>query len=118
MCLSAVTNAWSLASCSFHRVLKVADPVRHAEMAEIDDRHDAAPLEVREGQVREVPVVTPGGEPGAMDGWPVTQEADPHLFDQSEIVPPPAVMTAARHLVDAGAAVVDGRVHLRRMMSI
>ena len=38
-------------------VLEIADPVRHPEMAKIDDRDDIEDLEDAEGLVREAPVI-------------------------------------------------------------
>src|SRR5829696_6907997 len=58
------------------RVLKVADPVRHAEVAEIDNRGDVEALQATKCLVREVPVVAIVSKPGAMDGRSTAQEAD------------------------------------------
>ena len=41
------------------RVLEVADPVGHAEVAQVDDGNDAALLQPGERQIGELPVVRP-----------------------------------------------------------
>jgi len=48
-------------------VLKIADPVGNAEMAEVDDRRDVSPAKVRKGQIGEFPVVLPRTEIGAVN---------------------------------------------------
>ena len=44
------------------RVLEIADPVGHAEMAEVDDRNDVEVHQADEGDVGELPVVAPRAE--------------------------------------------------------
>src|SRR4051794_16031152 len=39
------------------RILEVADPVWHPEMAQVDDGHNVAPLQVRESQIDKLPIV-------------------------------------------------------------
>jgi hypothetical protein len=90
-------------------VLEIADPVGHAEMAEVGDRHDVAALEVREGDVGELPVIAAGRQIGAVNRRAVAQIVESHFVDEIEILPPALIMEAGVHLVDADAAVVDGR---------
>jgi hypothetical protein len=91
-------------------VLKVADPVRQAEVAEVDDGDDLATVEVGEGRVCEGPVVAAGAEKRLIDRWAVTQERDAQFLDFVEVGGPLVVVTAGLHLVDADAAVVDGGI--------
>ena len=91
-------------------ILEVADEVRHAEMAEIDDRRDVDLLQVAEGEVGETPVIALRREPGLVDRRAVAEDADVEVLQQLEIGPPVLVMAALLHLVDALAAVVDGRI--------
>ena len=51
-------------------ILEIADPVGHAEMAEVDDRRDVAPLQLGEGQVGELPIVAARAEEGPVSGGP------------------------------------------------
>src|SRR3954452_25404759 len=55
------------------RVLEVADPVRRAEVTEIDDWDDVEALQATECLVREVPVVATVSQPGPVDGWSIAQ---------------------------------------------
>ena len=55
-------------------VLEIADPVGHAEVAEVDDRRDVAPLQLGEGDVGEFPVELVGAEEGAVERRPVAQD--------------------------------------------
>ena len=91
------------------RVLEIADPVGNSEMAEVDDRRDVAPLQLGEGEVGEFPIVLVGAEQGAVERRPVAKEMDAELVDAVEIGLPVPVMAARLHLVDPGAAAVDGR---------
>ncbi len=67
------------------RILEIADPVRHSEMAQIDDRRDVAPLQLGEGEVGEFPVIFAGAEQGAVERRSVAQEMDAELLDAVEI---------------------------------
>ena len=49
------------------RVLEIADPVGHAEMAQVDDRRDLAPLQLGEGEVGKLPVELVGPEISLVD---------------------------------------------------
>ena len=91
------------------RVLEIADPVGHAEMAQIDDRRDVAPLQIGEGQIGEIPVELVGAKVGLVDRRAVAEVIDPDLLDAVEILAPALVMAARRHLVDACLPVIDGR---------
>src|SRR6476469_4541240 len=77
-------------------------------MAEIDDRRDAALFQLREGDVRKLPVELVRTEVGLVDRWPVAEKIDADFLDAVEILAPPVIMSAGLHLVDAGLAVVDG----------
>src|SRR4051794_27254326 len=50
------------------RVLEVADPVGHAEMAEVHHGHDVELQQFTERQVGELPVEAVRARPGAVDG--------------------------------------------------
>ena len=91
------------------RILEIADPVGHAEVAQIHDRGDFAALEIGEGQVGEFPVELARPEIGLVDRRTVAEEIDADFLDAVEILAPPFVMAADRHLIDARLAVVDGR---------
>ena len=78
-------------------------------MAEIDDRNDVAPLDLGESHVGEGPVIAARADEGLVERRAVAQDLDVELVEQVEIRPPVLVMAALLHLVDAGAAIVDGR---------
>jgi hypothetical protein len=78
-------------------------------VAQIDDGHDVAALEVAEGEVGELPIIFADAQPGSMDRRAIAQIADAHFVDEREIGAPMLVMAAAVHLVDAGTAAVDRR---------
>ena len=90
-------------------VLEIADPVGNSEMAEVDDRRNVAAPQLREGDVGELPVIFAGTEIGLVDRRAVAEIIDPDFLDAVEILPPPFVVAANLHLVDAGLAVVDRR---------
>ena len=90
-------------------ILEIADPVGNAEMAKVDDRRDVAPLQLREGEVGEFPVMLVRAEQGPVERRPEAQEMDAELLDAVEVGTPVPVMAAGLHLVDSGAAAVDGR---------
>ena len=75
-------------------------------MAEIDDRHDVAPLQLGERHVGEGPVVAARADEGLVQRRTVAQEPDVQVLEQLEIRPPVFVMAALLHLVDADAAVL------------
>src|SRR5215218_1192247 len=68
-------------------ILKVADPVRDAEVAEIDDGDDIAAQDLGEGHVREGPVVTARTDEGLVEWWTVAQDLDVELVQKLEIRP-------------------------------
>ena len=90
-------------------VLEIAEPVGHAEVAQVDDRRDLAALQLGEGEVGEFPVELVRAEIGLVDRRSVAEEIDADFLDAVEILAPPLVMAADLHLVDAGLAVIDGR---------
>jgi hypothetical protein len=89
-------------------VLEIADPVRDSEMAEVDDRRDVAPLQLREGEIGELPVIMARAEQRAVKRRAIAKILDSELVDAVEVGAPVAVMAAHLHLVDPGAAAVDG----------
>ena len=78
-------------------------------MAEIDNRRDLAPLQVREGEVGKFPVELGGSEIDLVDWWAIAKEVDSDFLDTVEILAPTLVMAAGRHLVDARLTVIDRR---------
>ena len=90
-------------------ILEIADPVRNPEMAEVDDRSDVAPPQLREGDVGEFPVVLARAEIGLVDRRTVAEIVDPDLLDAVEILSPFFVVAAQLHLVDARLSIVDRR---------
>src|SRR6185503_3339316 len=89
------------------RVLKITDPVRHAEVAQVDDGNDVALLQPGERQIRELPVVSALSEERFVQGWAVAQEADVQVPKELEVPLPLVVVTALLHLVSAHTAVLD-----------
>ena len=63
----------------------------------------------REGEVGELPVMLAGAAQRPVERRPVAQEMDAELVDAVEVGLPVPVMAAHLHLVDPGAAAVDGR---------
>src|SRR3954467_3654743 len=76
------------------RVLEVADPVRHAEVTEIDDWDDVEALQATEGLVRKVPVIAAVSQPGAVDGWAIAQVTNVEIPQEREVCLPMLVMPA------------------------
>ena len=91
-------------------VLEVADPVGNPEVAQVNDRHDIAAVELAEGLVAEVPVVAPLPEPRRVDRRAIPQYPDADFVEQIEVGLPEGVVPALFHLIDAGPAPVDGRI--------
>jgi len=89
------------------RVLEIADPVGNAEMAEVDDRRNIAPLQIVHCQVGEFPVVPARGEKCLVKRRPEAKEGNAEILDAVEVLAPAAIMIARLHLVDARLAVVD-----------
>src|SRR4051794_30874242 len=92
------------------RVLEVPDPVRHAEVAQINDGDDLARLQLGEGQIGEVPIAPALAEKGLVERGAVAQEADAELLDEIEVPLPETIVAALLHLVPAHTAVFDGGV--------
>ncbi len=100
-------------------VLKVPQPVRHAEVAQVRYRLDAQPPHLREHLVREAPVVGAGAEVHPVVRRPVAQVTDAKFADEPEILPPALVVEALLELVNApvpavpsgdrGVAALDAR---------
>ena len=91
------------------RSLKVAEPFGNAEMAQVDDRHDIAALQVGECQVGEFPVVALPPVQRFVQRWPVTQVFKAECLNQRKIFLPARIVKTALHRVDTGALAVDGR---------
>ncbi len=92
------------------RVLEVAEPVRHAEMQQVEDRHDAALPHALHDLVGEAPVVAAGAEVDAVVGQAVAQVAQPHGPHEVEVLAPARVVAAFLQQVAPQPAVVDRRV--------
>ena len=90
------------------RVLEIADPVRHTEMAEVDDGNDAEPVDLAEGFVGEGPVVAAMRQIGAVKLGSIAEIADADLDGQLQVLAPVFVVKALLHLVHPHAAVLDG----------
>ena len=90
-------------------VLKIADPVRHAEMAEIRDGDQMTPPQRAERAVGELPVVAVGTRPGEAQRQVVAQCFDVEIHEEVEMLTPALVMIGKRLLRDARATVVDRR---------
>ena len=91
------------------RVLEIPDPVGNAEMAEVDDRND---VEVHQGgkcDVGKLPVIAPRADERPVQGRTVTKEMDIQFAQKLEILTPSLVVAALLHLINAPAAIVDGR---------
>ena len=79
-------------------------------MAEIDDRDDVAPLQISAKVNRRRPSRIAPGREGRVQGRAVAEEPGCRGPSRSsKSVLPVLVMAALLHLVDAGAAIVDGR---------
>src|SRR5689334_8198521 len=79
-------------------------------MAEVDDWGDFAPLQFREGKVGKLPIIFTRSEVRLVDRRAIAEEVDADFLDAVEILAPPFIVAADLHLVDAGLAVIDGRV--------
>ena len=92
------------------RVLEIADPVGDAEVAKIDNGHDAEPLELAKGLVDKAPIIFAIAEPSRVDRRAIAQEADAQLLYEREVGTPQLVVAAFRHLVDPRPTTMDRRV--------
>ena len=91
-------------------VLEVADPVRHTEVAQVDDRHDVHPQQLGEHLVGELPVEAFRAQPDPMDRRAVAQVADPEVIQQRQVGAPVPVVPAQLQFVHAGAPGTDGGI--------
>ncbi len=91
--------------------MKIAGPIRYAEMAEIDNGADPQPAQLGECQVGEFPVVTARPEVLAIVGRPVPQVLQAELLHQLEIFAPAAVVAAFGHFVHPAYAAIGGGHH-------
>ena len=98
-------------------VLEIADPVRHAEMAEVDDRHDVELLQVRRRSGRRSPSRSAPGRARSCGAAGRSAGRGCRVPAAARNPPPVLVMAALLHLVDARAAVVDGRDSCSRSRS-
>ena len=90
------------------RILKIADEIRNAEMAKIDNRHNVAPAQILESFIREGPVVASRPQQRAMQRRAVTKELNTHVLHQIEIGSPKIVMPAKFQLIDPVFSVLNG----------
>src|SRR5918995_1527626 len=88
-------------------VLEVADPVRYAEVAEVDNRVDVEALQATESLVCEVIIVAVVSKPGSVDRRAIAQEADIEIPQQRKVCFPMLVMTARLQLIDPNAAILN-----------
>ena len=58
------------------RILKIANPVRHAEMTEINDRCNVQFPDAAKSFVRELPIVLSGAQMRRHQWWTITQVVD------------------------------------------
>jgi TonB family protein len=92
-------------------ILEVAEPVGHAEVAEVDDGGDIALAQVVESPGRQIPSRSASGaEPGPVQRRAVAQHLQAEFLDQVEVGAPVAVMAALFHFVHADPSALDGRV--------
>ncbi len=91
-------------------ILKIAQPIRHAEVAQIRNRQDAPLGEITESFVAEGPIVFGWSQKDLMQRNAVAQKADAEIADTLEIGLPLFVVSALLHFVNALAALVNGWV--------
>src|SRR4029453_11089569 len=89
-------------------ILEIADPIRDAEVTEVDDRRDVAPPQIVHSQVGKFPVILAGRAESLVQRWTEAEERDAQILDAIEILSPAPIMVTCLHLVDARGAVVDG----------
>src|SRR5206468_2540432 len=89
-------------------VLKIANPIRHAEVTEVGDGHEVTFAQIGEGDVREGPVETTVSKKGTVQWRAIAQEANTKFLYQVKILMPVAIVSALLHFVDPQPA-FDGR---------
>lgn len=77
-------------------------------MAEIDNRHDVEPLQFRKCLIGKMPIIMTRTQPCPVNGWAISEISDLHFLNEREVFPPPVIMVAAFHFVDADPSIVDG----------
>ena len=97
------------------RILEVAQPVRHAEVAQVDDGHDAHAPHLGHHLVRPRPVVPARPAVRAVVRRTVAQEGEAKLAREPEVFPPVGVVPALLQLV---AALLPGRRGHRRIAAL
>jgi hypothetical protein len=73
-------------------------------MAQVDDRHDVAPVEFAKGRIGKFPVMLASTGERRVQRRAIAQEGQAKLLHQTKILLPSLIMAAPRHLVDADAA--------------
>ncbi len=91
------------------RILEVAEPIRHTEVAQVHDRSDVTSLQVPQGQVSELPIIFAGRQERPVNGRAVAKELDADVLDEVEVLAPALIMAARFHLIDPSAPVIDRR---------
>src|SRR5207237_8657967 len=69
-------------------ILKITDPIRHAEVTEVNDRLDFQRLELTKGFIGERPVVFHWPLVSAIVRPAIADVIDSHLLDQANVLPP------------------------------
>jgi hypothetical protein len=106
-------------------ILKIADPIRHTEVAHIDDGRNLEGFQLGEGFVREGPVVLSRCGMRGVIRRTVAQVVDAELLRDGEVFAPSRVVPAPLHFVDPlprpvrqrnrGIAVLDSRREHERL---
>ena len=77
-------------------------------MAQIDNRHDVAALEIAKPEVAKFPVVAPGAQQRLVDRRALAQVFNTQFLDEPKVFLPALLVITALHLVDTRAPTVDG----------
>jgi hypothetical protein len=91
------------------RVLKIAEPVRHPEMAEVNNRNNFGAPQLGERFICERPIVATWPQPGPMKRRPIAQKTNPQFLQQLEIRAPHLIVATFLHLVDTVLPVLNRR---------
>src|SRR4030095_6017905 len=89
-------------------ILEIADPIRDAEVTEVDDRRDVAPPQIVHSQVGKFPVILAGRAESLVQRWTEAEERDAQILDAIEILSPAPIMVTCLHVAGARGAVVGG----------
>src|SRR5579883_393839 len=89
------------------RILKIANPIRHSEMAQIRDGYKPASFQFKEGFVRKGPVKAFRPQEGPVQRRTIPEKADAELLDLVEVRFPILIMPAFLHFIDSHPPVLD-----------